>query len=799
MDASATAEAGRGVASPVQNGRKEWRVVSEHQSSHIASDGEPDRFQPDEGTIYEVQQGREPVDVDLSSITIEGGIQNDILQQRLNHVSRQREELQQLEVELRARVIARSEIMEIQKRYETQVKEHANNAALLQEQINDRDQIIQDLERRMEEKDREIHAIKLDNEEAWAKEGLLREQNKELASFRERDNSEVERAQYFQQIHELQEHMKEKERQFLELQEQQRVAQETIVFKDEQLREAQAWMTRAHEMDTLHSTTIHSLQTELRERAEQYNQLWIGCQRQFAEMERIHFIAIQQLQLELVDARKKNGTHKEESAASHSGTKDVSQVGHDNGHHDASGSVASNGKSAVHSNGNEENATNISAVGNTSQAEHNPGVTFTPSLIGLSPYLSPGQMTVHPYLIQQQGVLNPTPSHVPQNDVGHFQSVHTNPPIQYWQNQQYEMPVDGQTLPSQYADAHISQWIPNVAVVASTSEESKDQRSMGNLVEPQSQHSLQDISSQFQDTLNLNQLEDKKIQVGNVSDASDHDQESKLHLNTNTGTNTLVSDAPAHQANNKEITTDCNVSGTSPHAFVSDTQTNATSVGMASDCLLLDERLLLACIARTVPASGKIRISSTLPNRLAKMLAPLHWHDYKKTYGKLEDFVAGHPELFLIEGDFIQLREGAQKKIAATAAAAKLAAAAAAPSSYSPVLPSVAVTPMAQAYRMKRTPSSEVDNNPHFLGNQAQHSNGIHLNVSEGQTGTKNVSSSTENLNLNGSENRITRPNVSMSTGRGANVVGSANARVPANLVARQHGRALGASPNLQR
>ncbi|CAM8959988.1 unnamed protein product [Rhodiola kirilowii] len=133
MDASATAEAGRGVASPVQNGRKEWRVVSEHQSSHIASDGEPDRFQPDEGTIYE--QGREPVDVDLSSITIEGGMQNDILQQRLNHVSRQREELHQLEVELRARVIARSEIMEIQKRYETQVKEHANNAALLQVEL----------------------------------------------------------------------------------------------------------------------------------------------------------------------------------------------------------------------------------------------------------------------------------------------------------------------------------------------------------------------------------------------------------------------------------------------------------------------------------------------------------------------------------------------------------------------------------------------------------------------------------------------------------------------------------------
>lgn len=34
-----------------------------------------------------------------------------------------------------------------------------------------------------------------------------------------------------------------------------------------------------------------------------------------------------------------------------------------------------------------------------------------------------------------------------------------------------------------------------------------------------------------------------------------------------------------------------------------------------------------------------------LPNRLGKMLAPLHWHDYKKKYGKLDDFVTGHPEV----------------------------------------------------------------------------------------------------------------------------------------------------------
>uniref|UniRef100_F6HXS5 Uncharacterized protein n=1 Tax=Vitis vinifera TaxID=29760 RepID=F6HXS5_VITVI len=46
-------------------------------------------------------------------------------------------------------------------------------------------------------------------------------------------------------------------------------------------------------MDVLQSTTNPSLQAELRERTEQYNQLWLGCQRQFAEMERLHLHANQ--------------------------------------------------------------------------------------------------------------------------------------------------------------------------------------------------------------------------------------------------------------------------------------------------------------------------------------------------------------------------------------------------------------------------------------------------------------------------------------------------------------------------
>lgn len=58
--------------------------------------------------------------------------------------------------------------------------------------------------------------------------------------------------------------------------------------------------------------------------------------------------------------------------------------------------------------------------------------------------------------------------------------------------------------------------------------------------------------------------------------------------------------------------------------------------------------------------------------------------------------------MFFIEGDYIQLREGAQGIIAASATVAKVAAAAAAPSSYSSLTPSVALTPMAQSHRLKK-------------------------------------------------------------------------------------------------
>ncbi|KAK9994869.1 hypothetical protein SO802_024572 [Lithocarpus litseifolius] len=183
--------------------------------------------------FVKVQQGREPLDVSYCSMAVDGGLNDELLPQRLHNLARQREELQRMEIEIKAQLISRSEIVELQTIFDARIKEHANATAKLQH----------------------------------------------------------------------------------------RVAQESILYKDEQLREAQAWLARVQEMDVLQSNTNHSLQAELRERTEQYNQLWLGCQRLFAEMERLHMHTIQQLQLELADARERSGTYSDESRISQTNSK----------------------------------------------------------------------------------------------------------------------------------------------------------------------------------------------------------------------------------------------------------------------------------------------------------------------------------------------------------------------------------------------------------------------------------------------------------------------------------------------
>ncbi|KAL3374005.1 hypothetical protein AABB24_005796 [Solanum stoloniferum] len=848
----AAAAAARGVALPVssaQAARKEWRAVSE-QSVRNSGSEETERSrlgQSDERLIYEVQQGREPVDVDFCSITIDGTPNNDILQQRLLAVVKQKEEFHQMEVELRAQLFARSEIMEIRNSFDAQIKEHVTANVKLQDQIHERDQRNYELERRMEEKERELNAIRLDHEAAWAKEDLLREQSKELQTYRrERDNSEAERAQHIKQIHDLQEHIQEKERQFIELQEQHRIAQETILFKDEQIREAQTWMTRVQEFDAVQ-------QGELRERTEQYNQLWLAYQRQFGEMERLH-MHMQQLQLELAEAR--GGTYSEGSQVSNLNSKDASHLGQSNGSQlNASGSSTPGESSIGLQNGTVENAPSFASTGHVStQSDHVHGMPVAPSsLLGMTTYLPPGQIAaLHPYVMHQQGIPPPLPSHVPQSHVGHFHSVPAVSSLQHWPNQQaapegsqisnhnqytlqpqstlprsdsqydHETTVNGQSL------LNVNQGIETQdSVVPASSEDGQELQSVDKnyLSGVQTHQTLHQISSQFNGALRLDSHEhNNETEVNNVNSSANYMLESQgLRM----GEFSLNADKSSAEISNNVHNATESVMDTVSSAVLTETydaggQKNAYAVGKSAEVNLLDEKALLACIVRTIPpgSGGRIRISSTLPNRLGKMLAPLHWHDYKKKCGKLDEFVANHPELFVIDGDFIQLRGGAQEIIAATAAAAKVAAAAAAPSSYSSLLPPIAVTPMPQNHRLKRVPSVEPTSEKAVFKDyavvrpanssdnlQSQISNGASFNSTGGISNVKILTKPRDQMELNASEARAAS-SVQLNLGNGAsadkNDMGSSQNKVSShgrpgtNLVGRQ-GRNAGISSGSRR
>ncbi|KAM0836817.1 hypothetical protein ACQ4PT_062082 [Festuca glaucescens] len=77
--------------------------------------------------------------------------------------------------------------------------------------------------------------------------------------------------------------------------------------------------------------------------------------------------------------------------------------------------------------------------------------------------------------------------------------------------------------------------------------------------------------------------------------------------------------------------------------------------------VLRDERSLLDFIRSAISNSDGSRIKiGLLGNMLGKWLAPLRWSDYKKYYGKLNAFVARHPELFVVKGEFVRLHKRAK-------------------------------------------------------------------------------------------------------------------------------------------
>ncbi|CAA3001915.1 Hypothetical predicted protein [Olea europaea subsp. europaea] len=380
-------------------------------------------------------------------------------------MTQKREELQHMEVKLRAQITAGSELMQVQNNFDAQIKEKANANVKLQEQLHEKEQKIHGQERKIEEKERELHGIRLDNEAAWAKEDLLMEQGKELLSYRrERDKTETEKAQHIDQIHDLKEHIQDKEKQFMELQEQlgflciqNRIALETILVKDEQLRGAQSWMTPAQEMDALQSTANRALQAELQERTERCNQLWFGCQTQFGEKERLH-LHIQQLQIELTDVREKSGSKSDVSRVSQTGSKDAFRVGRSNDSQvNGNFTLRENSGSLQHENA--ETVSSLPSGGNTSihveYIEHVQGFQFAPSLLGMPTYIPSGQAASDRQHMPSQDQYLQTEQNVLRVDVKY----------------DYEASVNGRVLHGNYLNANSNQGMVPVSMVLSPNEE----------------------------------------------------------------------------------------------------------------------------------------------------------------------------------------------------------------------------------------------------------------------------------------------------------------------------------------
>ncbi|KAL5221269.1 hypothetical protein ABZP36_025982 [Zizania latifolia] len=718
--------------------RKEWRAVPD---APLRPNGAEDTVelakmgQSGDRALYE--DGAGGLD-DYCSITIDGsgGLSEDIIQQRLQSIVRQREELQQVEIELRAQVIAHPQIIDAQRSFEAAVKEHVAAASKLKEQLHEREKYTLELEMKLDDKDRELNALKIDHQTVWANQDLLREQTKELQTVRrERDNSEAERAQHLKQIHDLQEHLREKESQVLALEEQHRAAQDNIIYKDEQLREAHAWVARVQEMDVLQS---QSLQAELRERTEQFNQYWISFQQQYVDMQRGFLHTIQQLQVELNELRERTGAPKEGSQTSQDSSAE-SAFGQNKGKIMATnGSGTTDSSQSLKNNGIPDG----SITGNSNVS----AVPVVPSsLLGIGGFVPSAQIAgMHSYMMHPQGVppsLASPNSAVPQ--FGSFQSQLTTQPNLQRPNQQeaqnssetpdesnYQPSLDHyqpsqdqnalqqvasnndefslKQIPATHAE-HLAahgkqqQHFPSV-VSESTHEQKVVESNITELLVYNEQQKSRDSSSVVSPIRKFEHQEQKNEQQKDEKVASRKQSEEQVARHQHKGSDF---DASTTQIHSKSDAAEFN----SNVVNQPDTLTSAGS-GLGSvlppvpkEPSLLDERSLLACIVRAVPSGpdGQIKISTTLPNRLGKMLAPLHWHDYNKHYGKLDDFVASHPELFVIEGDFIHLREGAQQIISATTAAAKIAAAASS-TTYSSLLPSVAVTPVAQSTRQKKGP-----------------------------------------------------------------------------------------------
>ncbi|KAL2642350.1 hypothetical protein R1flu_009937 [Riccia fluitans] len=833
--------------------------------------------QGDEAVLYEEmhrpQQRNEHLDSGLNSMSMDSGLNSmdnpdEAFQQRLHDISRERERLQLAEVEMRAQYIARSEVVRMQNGLDEQAKQHAEIVNNLQGQNQEREQQIRHLEQQLEERERQLRVNQMEtNEAVWAKDDLLRERTNELATLqRERENTvsehkaamaqfEAERAELIAQLENMKEQLREKDRQLQESEEQNRNSQDIILFKDEQMRDAQAWISRATDMDAYYVNTNNSLHNELRERTEQMNNLWVGYQRQLADVERYHAQMVQRLQQELSDVREQNRVLMGAAAPERSESKDDrspftenNEVGRVEVNDEKGNKIplsTSNNASRIKtnladnhnviSNGNAEGLMPILFPRDVPlKVEHATRIPVVRApILNITPVLPPAApiSAIHPFGVHQQGLPQVA---VPQTSLAqlqpitallapqqHLASLPHQPAIRHHpqqlqalvqrfsqrpQQQQQMQPVlpphshhpqQSSSLSTQglqtvnQESQHVSEQVKHDQAVTqgdqhnvpvSQSSSVPPQQHSHSQTTPQlssqllhQQHQSQSIkpsndvekvetSPQAQlprqeekPVLPANskqkqpgeepekpELEEQHRQQNSQQDRQSHDPRRRVdsrlqhyahqqgkhvqspnhqlfqpelmmasqpqqlqhqqgisssmeHLGGGTQSSSVSGEGPDHEApTKKSITEKQELQKPAPQNAK---PSHAESSSKAPEPVLLDERSLLGCLVRAIPVepSARIRISSTLPNRLAKMLAPLHWHDYRKQFGRLDEFVGTHPELFVIEDDFIYLREGAHATVAATTAMAKAAAAAAAiPPSGPSRMPNVAVTPVAQ-------------------------------------------------------------------------------------------------------
>ncbi|XP_024394790.1 uncharacterized protein [Physcomitrium patens] len=772
------------------------------------------------------QQQKEHVSMNTMSMESALGAMNnpeDALEQQLLDISRKREQLQQAELELRAQFIARSEVHRMQSNYEEQSKQHAEIVASLQNEIHERDQRIHHLEQNLEEREQQLRANQMQANEAqvWAKDGLLREQTNELASLRrERDASvaeqkaalsqlEEERSDYTTQIEHLKEQLHEKERHRQEAEEQNRATQELLLFKDGQLQEAQAWMARAQELDAYHVNANQTLHAELRDRNDQLNQVWMGYQRQLADMERFHAQVVQRLQAELNETRE-HAQMLKGSGSERLGAKEERKI-HSGNHIDflqregneetgAKVPVANNagvvrGNPIILSHGSmEANVPIYIPLDNSIKGDQATGhpVVPSPAVVGISPVMSSGIPVMHQYGLQQQPLTSmsqalpvlqtsipqlhaqphvlSTPHH-PQQQVGRAQHL-PSPQKQPQVTQTLHLGISSSSLPKpgmqpsqpqqlvldheegqQHGGILLSQLSSKPQTPAASAQpigqKAQQEATVTEPVQssregqklPHSSHDQQQVELSLQHNRQSNALPERQRQEQLQHSLSpsqsmqeqqtksfkqvpvqQHDETPQLqHQQGISSSMHHLSQPAAPVAEKNQLQQKPSLSKSimakqeprEPGANPVNLEQNVAESIKNPEPVLLDERALLACLVRAVPAeaNAKISMKSTLPNRLGKMLAPLHWQSYRKQYGRLDEFVSSHKELFVIEGDYIYLREGAHAKVSATTAVAKAAAAAAAASPAGLDRPPVvAVTPVAQVAQLQRGKAAKAPN-----------------------------------------------------------------------------------------